>query len=149
MRAVVQRVSSASVCVAGEVVGRMDAGLLALVGVGRSDTEVDAQELVRKITNLRVFPDDKQHMNLSLLEVGGALGIVSQFTLHGDVRKGRRPSFGGAAGPERAEPLIEEVLRAARASGLEVMTGRFGADMEVSLVGDGPVTLLIDTEKKF
>ncbi len=149
MRAVVQRVRSAEVRVAGEVVGRMGAGLLALVGAGQGDNEGAAEELVRKITNLRVFPDENGQMNLSLLERGGQLGIVSQFTLFGDTRKGRRPSYNGALAPERAAPLIDEVVRAARACGVEVMTGRFGALMEVELVGDGPVTLLVDTEKQF
>lgn len=149
MRAVVQRVVSAQVTVDGEVIGAMEQGLLALVGVGPEDSAEDTQELARKMAHLRVFPDDAGVMNRSLLEMGGSLGIVSQFTLFGDLRKGRRPYYGGAAAPERAEALIEQLVEEARELGLQVMTGRFGASMQVSLTNDGPVTLLIDTEKKF
>jgi len=145
MRAVVQRVLSARVEVEGQPVGEMGAGLLALVGVGREDGEDDALELVRKLVELRIFPDAEGRMNRSLRDVGGALGVVSQFTLHGDTRKGRRPSFVAAAPPEQAEPLVEAVAAAARGMGLAVMTGRFRAHMRVSLVNDGPVTLWVDT----
>ncbi len=149
MRAVVQRVSSAQVTVDAETIGSMQQGLLALVGVGPDDGAYDARELARKMAHLRVFPDDAGVMNRSLLDVGGSLGIVSQFTLFGDLRKGRRPYYGGAAAPERAEALIEQLVEEAQGLGLRVMTGRFGASMQVSLTNDGPVTLLIDTEKKF
>jgi D-tyrosyl-tRNA(Tyr) deacylase len=149
LRAVVQRVSSAQVTVDEETIGSMQQGLLALVGVGPDDGADDARELARKMAHLRVFPDDAGVMNRSLLDVGGSLGIVSQFTLFGDLRKGRRPYYGGAGTPERAETLIEQLVEEAQGLGLRVMTGRFGASMQVSLTNDGPVTLLIDTEKKF
>ncbi len=149
MRAVVQRVCSAQVLVDGETIGSMQQGLLALVGVGPDDGAAEPQELARKMAHLRVFPDDAGVMNRSLLDVGGSLGIVSQFTLFGDLRKGRRPYYGGAAAPERAEALIGMLVEEARGLGLEVMTGQFGASMQISLTNDGPVTLLIDTEKKF
>jgi len=149
MRAVVQRVKNARVTVGGEIVSQMEAGLLALVGVGRDDDPTSAAELARKLVHLRIFQDDEGRMNRSLLEVGGTLGVVSQFTLFGDARKGRRPFFGDAAPPEAAAPLIEAVVEVARALGVTVVTGRFQARMEVQLVNDGPVTLLVDTEKRF
>lgn len=145
----VQRVHRAEVAVGGETVARMEAGLLALVGVGHEDGEAQADELARRLVGLRVFEDDAGKMNRSLLEVGGTLGVVSQFTLMGDARQGRRPSFVAAARPERAEPLVARVAEAARALGAPVVTGRFGARMEVALVNAGPVTLLLDTEKRF
>ncbi len=149
MRAVVQRVRSARVRVEDETVGEMGPGLLALVGVAEDDGPDDADELARKLVHLRVFEDDEQRMNLSLLDRRYALGVVSQFTLLGDVRKGRRPSFGAAAAPDRAEPLIERVVEQARELGATVITGRFRTTMSVELTNDGPVTLLIDTEKRF
>jgi D-tyrosyl-tRNA(Tyr) deacylase len=135
--------------VGAEIVGEMGAGLLALVGVSRTDDVGQARELARRLVELRVFADDEGRMNRSLLEVGGALGIVSQFTLLGDTRRGRRPSYGGAAPAAQAEPLVQSLVEAARALGAEVVTGRFQAHMEVELVNDGPVTLLLDTEKAF
>ncbi len=149
MRAVVQRVSRASVTVAGETVADMGPGLLALVGVGPDDDADHAAELARRMVQLRIFEDETGKMNRSLLDTGGTLGVVSQFTLFGDTRQGRRPSFGGAARPEQAEPLVERVVAAARELGAPVVTGRFGASMEVSLVNDGPVTLLMDSHKQF
>lgn len=149
MRAVVQRVRSASVAVAGREVARMGPGLLALVGVGVEDGEAQARELARRMLQLRVFADASGRMNRSLLEVDGTLGVVSQFTLFGDARHGRRPSYVAAAPAERAEPLLEILVTTARELGAEVVTGRFGAEMDVSLVNDGPVTLLLDTEKRF
>ncbi len=149
MRAVVQRVRSAAVEVAGEEVGRIGAGLLALVAVARDDAISDAEELARKIIHLRIFEDDEGRMNRSLVETAGSLCVVSQFTLLGDVRKGRRPFFGEAAEPEIAEPLIERLVAAAAAAGIRVATGRFRAQMAVSLVNDGPVTILLDTQKRF
>jgi D-tyrosyl-tRNA(Tyr) deacylase len=149
MRAVVQRVEDARVEVAEETVGEIGAGLLALVGVASDDRSEDAEELARKLVHLRIFEDDDGRMNRSLLETGGALCVVSQFTLFGDCRKGRRPYFGDAAQPELAEPLIEAVVEAARALGVSVETGRFRAHMRVSLVNVGPVTLLLDTRKSF
>jgi len=145
VRAVAQRVSEAQIRVEGEGVGAMGAGLLALVGVAVGDGEADARELAAKLVNLRVFPDGEGRMNRSLLETGGALGVVSQFTLLADTRKGRRPSYVRAAAPEVAEPLIAALAEAARAAGVMVVTGRFGATMRVALVNEGPVTLLLDT----
>jgi len=149
MRAVVQRVSEARVTVAGEVVARMGEGLLALVGVGADDGADDAADLARRLVHLRVFEDAGGRMNRSLLDVGGTLGVVSQFTLYGDTRKGRRPYFGAAAPPERAEPLLEQVVAAAEALGAPVVRGRFGAAMEVALTNRGPVTILLDTARTF
>lgn len=144
-----QRVRRARVTVDGVVVGEMGPGLLALVGVGRADTLAAATELARKLVQLRVFADVTGRMNASLLEAGGTLGVVSQFTLFGDARKGRRPSFTEAALPETAEPLIEAVCAEARSLGAPVIAGRFRAHMDVELLNDGPVTLLVDTERRF
>ena len=149
MRAVVQRTREASVRVNSEVVGEIRGGLLVFLGVGRGDSEKDADFLAEKITGLRIFPDEAQKMNLSLLDAGGAMLIVSQFTLHGDCRKGRRPSFAAAAPPEEAEPLYERFIARVEKLGVPVAAGRFGAMMEVALVNDGPVTLLLDTRGAF
>ncbi|MGH0029684.1 MAG: D-aminoacyl-tRNA deacylase [Myxococcota bacterium] len=149
MRAVAQRVAEAHVTVDGGEVAAMGAGLLALVGVGREDGPADAQELARKLVHLRVFGDDAGRMDRSLLDVGGTLGVVSQFTLWGDARKGRRPSFTGAAPPEQAESLVEALVAAARELGAPVVTGRFRAMMDVALVNQGPVTILLDTQRRF
>jgi D-tyrosyl-tRNA(Tyr) deacylase len=149
MRAVAQRVRRARITADGEVTGEMGAGLLALVGVARGDGEASAAELARKLVHLRVFEDAQGKMNASLLETGGALGVVSQFTLLGDARKGRRPSFFEAAPPEQAEPLLEALCAEARALGVSVVTGRFRAQMDVELVNSGPVTVLLDTERRF
>ncbi len=149
MRAVVQRVSEASVDVGGERVSEMGEGLLVLVGVGLRDTDRDAGLLARKIVGLRIFEDEDGKMNRSLADVNGTLGLVSQFTLWADVRKGRRPSFGQAAPPDLAGPLFEKVVAHAEALGVPVVTGRFRARMDVSLVNAGPVTVLLDTERVF
>jgi D-tyrosyl-tRNA(Tyr) deacylase len=149
VRAVIQRVARARVTVGDEEVLRMGAGLLALIGIGRRDALADAGELARRIVNLRVFEDEDGRMNRSLLETGGALAIVSQFTLFGDARQGRRPFFGEAAPAEQAAPLVEALADAARALGVSVVCGRFGARMEVELVNVGPVTLLLDSERLF
>ena len=149
MRAVVQRVSEARVRVDSEVVGEIQAGLLVFLGIGREDTEKDVDFLAGKISNLRIFPDEAQKMNLSLLDSGGAMLVVSQFTLHGDCRKGRRPAFIAAAPPEQAEPLYERFIAHVEKLGLRVAAGRFGAMMEVELVNDGPVTLLLDSKGAF
>jgi D-tyrosyl-tRNA(Tyr) deacylase len=149
LRAVVQRVGEARVTVAGERVAEMGEGLLALVGVARGDGPADAAALADKLVHLRVFEDAEGRMNRSLFETGGTLGVVSQFTLLGDVRRGRRPSFVEAAPPEAAEPLVEAVVSRARAAGVAVVAGRFRARMEVALVNAGPVTLLIDTRGSF
>jgi D-tyrosyl-tRNA(Tyr) deacylase len=146
---VAQRVSRARVQVGDETVGDMGAGLLALVGVSRDDQPDDARQLADKLVGLRVFPDAVGKMNRSLIDVGGSLGIVSQFTLMGDCRKGRRPSYAHAAPPELAEPLIERLVAEARRAGVPVITGRFRAMMAVELVNDGPVTLLLDTRRLF
>jgi D-tyrosyl-tRNA(Tyr) deacylase len=132
-----------------EIVGEMGPGLLALVGVAREDAPEDARLLADKLVHLRVFRDASDKMNLSLLDTGGSLGIVSQFTLLGDARKGRRPSYVEAAAPEQAEPLIELVIAEARSLDVPVITGRFRARMQVELCNDGPVTLLLDTRRLF
>jgi D-tyrosyl-tRNA(Tyr) deacylase len=149
MRAVAQRVLRATVSVDGDVVAEMGAGLLALVGVAKSDDAAAAEELARKLVHLRVFAGAARRNDLSLLDTGGTLGVVSQFTLLGDARKGRRPSYFDAAPPEAAEPLVAAVADAARALGVPVVTGRFRAAMQVALVNDGPVTILLDTERRF
>jgi D-tyrosyl-tRNA(Tyr) deacylase len=149
MRAVVQRVSSASVAVGDRSVGRIDRGLLVFLGVENEDGPADVQYLAAKIGDLRIFEDDAHHMNRSVQDVGGAVLVVSQFTLAGDCRKGRRPSFDAAAAPDVAKPLYEEVVHALRATGLPVETGEFKARMQVSLVNDGPVTLLLDSRRRF
>ncbi|MGC4091303.1 MAG: D-aminoacyl-tRNA deacylase [Polyangiaceae bacterium] len=149
MRAVVQRVESAEVRVDGGSVGAIGRGLCVLVGVGDEDDEAAARELADKVVGLRVFEDEAGKMNLSLGQVGGRLLAVSQFTLFGDCRKGRRPSFAHAMAPEPAEALFEAFCAACRGLGAHVETGRFRTHMKVSLVNDGPVTLLLDTEKAF
>ena len=149
MRACVQRVTSASVTIAGEVVGRIEHGLLVLLGVAEGDSEQDVRYLVDKLTTLRTFEDDAGKMNLNISEVGGAMLVVSQFTLLGDCRKGRRPSFDAAAAPELAERLYEAFCQGVRELNIHVETGRFRQDMQVALVNDGPVTLLVDSRKQF
>jgi D-aminoacyl-tRNA deacylase len=149
MRAIVQRVSRASVTVNGEVVGRIETGLCVLLGVGQNDTEADADYLVEKIAGLRIFEDANGKMNLSVQEVGGDVLAVSQFTLYGDVRKGKRPSFDAAARPERAEELYEFFVAQIRSRGLRCETGVFQAMMQVELVNDGPVTIMLDSQKLF
>ena len=144
MRAVVQRVSRCAVRIAGEVVGEIGPGLLVLLGVAPDDTPERVRWMADKVVNLRIFADDEGKMNRSVLEAGGGVLIVSQFTLYGDVSRGRRPSFVGAAGPAVAVPLYEAFVAAVRGYGLPVATGQFGADMAVELVNDGPVTLVVD-----
>ena len=149
MRACVQRVRQASVTVGGEVVGQIDRGLLVFLGVATGDTPEDARQLADKICQLRIFEDDACKMNRSLEDIGGAMLVVSQFTLLGDCRKGRRPSFVQAASPHIGERLYESFVVAASRRGLKVETGRFRAHMDVALVNDGPVTLLLDSRKLF
>ncbi|MFL6227306.1 MAG: D-aminoacyl-tRNA deacylase [Pyrinomonadaceae bacterium] len=149
MRAVLQRVTRASVRVAGETVGEIAGGLVVLLGVARDDGEEDARYLCEKIVNLRIFDDAEGRMNVSVAESGGALLVVSQFTLYGDVRRGRRPSWFEAAPPEVAEKLYEFFVAQVRAAGARVETGRFRKMMEVELVNDGPVTILLDSRKVF
>jgi D-tyrosyl-tRNA(Tyr) deacylase len=149
MRAVVQRVKRAEVRVGDDVAGSIGPGLLVLVGIGKTDSDTDVQNLAEKIVNLRVFEDEHGKMNRSLLERGGQVLCVSQFTLYGDCRKGRRPSYDQAAGPDTAQRLYDDFVKALRSFGIVVATGQFQAMMEVELVNDGPVTLLLDSEKKF
>ncbi len=149
MRAVVQRVSRACVIVNGKITGEIGPGLVALVAVGRGDTAVTASAMAEKVAHLRIFDDDAGKMNRSLLDTRGAALAVSQFTLYGDVRRGRRPGFEQAAPPELANALYEEFVRALRALGIRVETGIFQARMAVELTNEGPVTILLDSEKLF
>src|SRR5262245_13942612 len=146
MRAVVQRVSRASVVIDGETVGAIDAGLVVLLGVTHQDTPEDAKWLAEKIAGLRIFNDTAGKMNRDLQEIGGAMLIVSQFTLYGDCKKGKRPSFIDAAPPPIAIPLYETFINGVKALGVPVATGQFGADVKVELVNDGPVTLIVDSK---
>jgi len=149
MRAVLQRVTRASVSVDGRVTGEIEAGLVVLIAVGRDDTAATAAGVAEKIVNLRIFGDDAGKMNRSLLDTGGSVLAISQFTLYGDARGQRRPSFIQAAPPELGKSLYEEFVSAVRALGVRVETGVFQAHMEVELVNDGPVTILLDSEKTF
>jgi D-tyrosyl-tRNA(Tyr) deacylase len=149
MRCVLQRVSRASVSVEGEEVGAIAVGLVALVGVAAGDGQADLDYLASKIRDVRVFPDDEGRMNRSVVDAGGAVLVVSQFTLLGDVRKGRRPAFDAAAPPDAAKHLYEALIDRLRASGLTVASGRFQAHMDVELVNDGPVTVLLDSRRTF
>ncbi len=149
MHAVVQRVSRAQVAANGEIAGEIGLGLLVLLGVGREDMEADAIHLAEKIAGLRIFEDDEGKMNRSVHEVGGSVLAVSQFTLYGDVRRGKRPSFDGAAPPETARQLYEFFVEQIRAAGLRCETGRFQAMMQVELVNEGPATILLDSRKGF
>jgi D-aminoacyl-tRNA deacylase len=149
MRACVQRVSEARVTVSGETCGQIEGGLVVLLGVATGDTSEDARQLAEKIVGMRIFEDDEGKMNRSLVEFGGAILVVSQFTLLGDCRKGRRPSFVGAAPPELAESLYEQFVAAVERQKIRVATGRFRQHMMVSLTNDGPVTLLLDTRREF
>ena len=149
MRAVVQRVSEASVTVEGEVVGAIGPGLMVLLGVVEGDTAADRDLIAGKLAGLRIFEDDDGKMNRSVLDIGGSILIVSQFTLAGDARKGRRPSFVAAARPEVAEPMYDALVEDLRGQGITVATGRFRTHMQVALVNDGPVTILLDSRKAF
>jgi D-tyrosyl-tRNA(Tyr) deacylase len=149
MRAVVQRVSAATVHVGDRVVGRIGPGLLAFVGMATEDGPADVQYIAAKIRELRIFPDDQGKMNRSVADTGGSVLVVSQFTLQADCRKGRRPSFDAAAQPALAQALYESVVQTLRTGGLSVETGEFQADMDVELVNDGPVTILLDSRKAF
>ena len=149
MRAVIQRVRSASVTVDGEIVGRIERGVVVLVGVGRDDGAVDVAYVARKVRDLRLFADDEGRLNLSLADVDGAALVVSQFTLYGDCRRGRRPSFDAAAAPPAARAVYEALVGALREAGTRVETGVFRAMMDVNLVNDGPVTVLLDSTRTF
>jgi D-aminoacyl-tRNA deacylase len=149
MRSVVQRVTEARVDVAGKAVGQIGAGLLVLLGVARDDTKNDAEYLAEKIPNLRIFDDNEGKMNLSLLDIHGSMLVVSQFTLFGDVRRGRRPSYSDAAETDKANELYQYFVERVKALGIQVETGVFQAMMMVSLTNDGPVTILLDSKKAF
>ena len=149
MRCVVQRVTSSSVSVGGKTVGAIGPGLMVLIGVSADDTEADLKYMAEKVPNLRIFDDENGVMNRSILDASGSILAVSQFTLYGDARGGRRPSYFRAAGPEMANELYEKAVAAWRDQGIHVETGRFRTEMKVSLVNDGPVTILLDSEKAF
>ena len=149
MRAVVQRVSESSVTVDGNIVGKIGRGLMVLLGVEKNDTDQDAEYLVNKVIGLRVFEDDEGKMNRELVEADGQLLVISQFTLLGDARKGKRPSFIRAADPVEGNRLYEKFVEIARSKGFDVQTGQFQADMKLHLVNDGPVTILLDSRKTF
>ena len=149
MRCVVQRVTEASVTVSGEVTGAIGPGILALIGVSSDDTDTDLKYIADKVKNLRIFDDENGVMNRSVTDAGGAILAVSQFTLYGDARGGRRPSYFRAAKPEKADEMYERMIALWRAEGIRVETGRFRTEMRVSLVNDGPVTILLDSEKAF
>ena len=149
MRLVIQRVLESSVCIDGEVVGQIGKGFMVLCGVEDGDTEADVRYCIDKTVNLRIFEDEAGKMNRSILDDGGEILAISQFTLHGDVRHGRRPSFIKAARPETAVPLYDAYCEGLRAAGVHVETGVFQADMKVSLINDGPVTLLVDSRRTF
>ncbi len=148
MKALLQRVTGASVSIDGETVGRIGRGLVVLVGVAAGDTGEDIDYLVNKLTNLRIFGDEEGRFNRSVLDIGGELLLVSQFTLLADTRKGRRPGFSGAAPPQEASQLFDEFVRKTRAGGLKVATGRFQAYMAVEIQNDGPVTIMLDSREK-
>ncbi|MED9947055.1 MAG: D-aminoacyl-tRNA deacylase [Peptacetobacter hiranonis] len=149
MRAVVQRVSRSEVTVDGRTTGKINKGLLVLLGVTHGDTSKDVDYIVDKIINLRIFEDENDKMNLSLKDIGGEMLAVSQFTLYGDCRKGRRPSFTNAAAPEEADKLYQEFVKKVSEQGINTETGEFGAHMMVDLVNDGPVTILLESNKSF
>jgi len=149
MRAVVQRVSRAKVRINGRISGEIGLGLLVLLGVGRDDNQADVDYLAQKIAGLRIFEDDGGKMNRSVVEVGGSVLAVSQFTLYGDVRRGKRPSFDDAAPPDEARRLYELLVQRIQATGLDCQTGRFQENMQVELVNEGPVTILLDSKKAF
>jgi D-aminoacyl-tRNA deacylase len=149
VRAVLQRVSRASVSVDGGVIGQIDLGLVVFLGVATGDGPADIEYITSKVCEVRVFPDDAGRMNQSVTEVDGALLLISQFTLLGDVRKGRRPAFDAAERPAEAEAVYEEVVRRLRTTGIPVETGRFGAHMVIDVVNDGPVTILVDSRRGF
>ncbi|MEE1224185.1 MAG: D-aminoacyl-tRNA deacylase [Clostridia bacterium] len=147
MRAVVQRVKNASVRIDGEICGQINQGLLVFLGVSKEDTETDITYISDKITGLRIFEDENEKMNNSIMDINGEILVISQFTLYGDCRKGRRPSFDGAMRPPEAEEMYEKFVEYIKKSGLKTETGRFGADMKVELLNDGPVTIILDSSK--
>ena len=149
MRTVIQRVSRAQVSIEGKIKGSIGKGLVVFVGIAAEDSQKDLQWLAEKIVHLRIFEDNSGKMNTSLTDIKGEVLIISQFTLYGDCRKGRRPGFSGAAPPLKAEPYYQQFVEEVKSKGIQVATGTFQADMQVELINDGPVTLLLDSEKKF
>ncbi|NLN82997.1 MAG: D-tyrosyl-tRNA(Tyr) deacylase [Firmicutes bacterium] len=149
MRAIIQRVSQANVTIEDQVYGEISQGLVVLLGVGQEDDLKDCQYMAEKIPNLRIFQDEQDKMNLSLQQVGGEILLISQFTLYGDARKGRRPGFSSAAEPKIGEELYDKTLELLRQQGIKVATGRFGANMQIGLINDGPVTIMLDSKKLF
>lgn len=149
MRAVIQRVKRASVTVGKKEVSKIESGLLVFLGIGKNDTESDLKYMIDKVLGLRIFQDSDEKMNLSLLDTGGELLVVSQFTLYGDVRKGRRPSFSESADPESGEKYYKQFIDEVKIAGVDTKEGIFGADMKVDLLNDGPVTILLDSKKDF
>ena len=149
MRAVIQRVKRASVTVDEKEISKIEAGLLVFLGIGQDDTEIDLKYMVDKILGLRIFQDSDEKMNLSLLDTGGEILVVSQFTLYGDVRRGRRPSFSASAAPEIGEAFYRQFIDEVKLKGVVTKEGIFGADMEIDLLNDGPVTILVDSKKDF
>lgn len=149
MRAIIQLVSQASVTVGQDIIGTIGPGLVVLLGVSQDDSENDVQYLTEKIANLRIFPDQEKVMNRSILDIDGEMLVISQFTLYGDCRKGRRPSYSKAARPEQAEPLYNSFVKKISQLGIKTATGKFQAMMKVSLINDGPVTIMVDSKKKF
>jgi len=149
MRTVIQRVSRAQVSIENKIKGSIGKGLVVLLGISAGDSEKDLQWLAEKIVHLRIFEDEAGKMNKSLTDIKGEMLIISQFTLYGDCRKGRRPGFSGAAAPLKAEPYYLKFVQEVKSKGIQVATGTFQADMQVELINDGPVTLLLDSEKKF
>jgi D-tyrosyl-tRNA(Tyr) deacylase len=149
MRAVIQRVGRASVSIGGDVVGRIDAGLLVYLGVGRGDADADADYIAQKVRHLRVFQDENGRMNRDVVEAGGAVLVISNFTLYGDARKGRRPDYTSAADPERAADLYDKACQSIRGLGVRVETGRFRETMHVEAVNDGPINVLLDSKRAF
>ncbi len=149
MRSVVQRVKHAKVTVDNKIIGQIEQGIMLLIGIEDSDDEKDLEYMADKVINLRIFEDEEGKMNKSLIDVNGSILVVSQFTLQGDARKGRRPSFIAAARPEKAIPLYEDFINRLKEHGIRTQTGEFGADMEVLICNDGPVTILLDSKKNF
>jgi len=149
MRAVIQRVKNAKVTVDNKIIGQIEHGIMLLLSVDENDNEKDLEYMSDKVINLRIFEDSDRKMNRSLIDVNGSILVVSQFTLHGDARKGRRPSFITAARPEKAIPIYENFIQNLKDQGIETQTGEFGADMEVQICNDGPVTILLDSKKTF
>lgn len=149
MRAVIQRVKKANVTIDDKIKGKIKKGIMLLLAIGQEDTEKDTKYMLEKTMNLRIFEDENEKMNLSLLDIKGEMLVISQFTLYGDCRKGRRPNFMKSAKPETAEEIYNEFIKKAKGYGIKIQTGEFGANMDIDLINDGPVTILIDSKKEF